>query len=91
MATDYSLNYIGKKLVKVNPALGIHSPYYVHVVSFYSNYTDHAPQLDQIMKLDDWNEANLGFRAYSMDPTDDGEWFKFKKKDDADKFYQAHE
>ncbi len=86
MAQEYSLNYIGKKLVKVNPSLGIHKPYYVHVVEFFSDFTDPAAQLAQIMKLDDWNEKTFSSRAYSLDPTDDGEWFKFRNKADAEQF-----
>lgn len=91
MAKEYSLTYVGKKLVKINPSLGIHKPFYVHVIEFYSEYSDHAPQLDQIMALDDWNEKTFGERAYSLDPTDNGEWFKFKSKDHAEQFLTANQ
>ena len=90
MPKEYRLSYIGRKLVKVNPSLAIHKAYYVHVVEIVSDYTEASTQLDQIMKLDDWNEKTFGQRAYSFDPTDDGEWFKFKSKDHAEQFYQTH-
>ena len=90
MANQYTLEYLGKKLVRRNPELGIHRSHYMHVVEVKSDFTSPYEKLDQIMNLDAWCVEHFDQRAYSMDPNDDGEWFKFKVKTDAMQFKLAN-
>lgn len=86
MAADYRLRYVGRKMVRVNPSLGIQRDHYVHVVALISDFTSPAEIFKQVTKLNDWCIEEFGESKYSMDPTDDGEWFKFATKEDATNF-----
>lgn len=86
------IEYLGKKLVKPNEALGQYKGKYFHTVEVYHpNPTgvtgpDVLWMVDKAIEMDKWVQETLGYPAYSLLPSDNGVWFKFKTKEDAMRF-----
>jgi hypothetical protein len=86
------IEYLGKKLVKRNEALGMTKGKFYHTleVSDSSWGEDHnyaiLKAIDVCLEMDKWAQEEFGYSAYSIQPSDTGIWFKFISKQHAMEF-----
>lgn len=83
------LKYLGKKLVRANPAITQYKDKYYHTVEAFHSFDSVLDQVARNLELDAWCSETFGYTALSLLPSDTGTYFKFPTKEDAMQFKLA--